>query len=108
MPFLGQRQKTFCEESHLGGENRQLPGPRAEHCAFHADEVAYVDILVELKVAFWKLILFCVHLYLALAIGERHESGLAEWTVRQDPPRNTYLCRTMLEFLSGFRRQFIC
>src|SRR5437016_14596896 len=102
MPFLGQRQKTFCEESHLGGENRQLSGPRAEHCAFHADKVAYVKILVELKVALWKLIHVSVHLKLALAIGERQESGLAEWTARQDPPRSAYLCRTTLEFASGF------
>src|SRR5439155_17116541 len=69
VPLLGQRQKAFRKKCEFVRQHSEFAGTRAEQCSFHADEIANIKQLVELEVAFRKLIHFRVGLQLTFAVG---------------------------------------
>ena len=105
VPFFRQRKKALREKHEFGRQYRQFAGPRAEQRSFDADEVADIEQLVQLEVAFRKLILLCVYLQLAFAVRQRDESGLSKRTIRENPARNTNLVLVVFQFFArSFRR----
>src|SRR5438093_5110271 len=107
VPFLRQRQETFRQKRDLACQHGQLARARAKQRAFDSDEIADIEQFVQLKVPIRKQVLPRVNLKLALAIRKRDESGLAERTIREDPPGNADLDFAMLQVFGGFLRELL-
>src|SRR5215813_193382 len=108
MPFLGQRQKAFRQESQFVSEHREFACTRAKQRTFDTDDVADIEKLVQLEVAIRKLVFLRVDLELALAVRQRNKSCFSERPVRQDPSRNAHLLFVVLEFFSGLLAELFC
>ena len=107
MPFLRQGKKTLGQKHQLARQHRQFAGARAEQRAFDADEVADVEQLVQLEVAFGKLILLRVDLKLSLAIRKRKEACFSKRTIRENTSGNTNFDLVVLQFFGVFSAKLL-
>src|SRR2546427_6067750 len=56
VPLFRKRQIRLGKEHQLARKNRQFSGLRSKQCAFDSDEVANIDQLVKVEIAFRKLV----------------------------------------------------
>ncbi len=84
--------------------HRQLARTGAEQVAFHAHDVAQVEQLVELELAFGNGVLLHVDLQARSLLLEMGEAGLAHPAHRVQAPANAHVYAIRLQLLAGLGR----
>lgn len=86
--LLGHAQQDLRQEVQMVDVNAELAGLGAEDVAFDADDVAEIEVLIQLVFALGHDVLADVDLHAFASLLEVHESGFAHAADRDDPSRD--------------------
>jgi hypothetical protein len=105
MPFLGHGEQRLREVLQMFDVHAQFAGAGAEQVAFHADDVAQIDQLVDGEIALGKGVLLDVDLQALAILRQMREPGLAHAAQGLHAPGDAHAHRRG-QFFRGLRTVF--